>query len=230
MPGEQLRPGGRQLTRYGLQLARPLPGSQVLDVGCGNGATVAYLRRLGFAAQGVDVSAKLIQAARAKGLPCRWGNAAALPFAGQQFAAVLAECSFSVFPQQKRFLQEAWRVLQPGGKLLLSDLYQKRQQTAVELPFVSCLNGIQTKGMLQRQLARTGFVPVAWQDCTSLYHSFLAELVMTYGSMAAFWRQMLPDCGEAMIAARQTAAVSLSYYLAVWQKPVQQKRRGRGGR
>ena len=39
-----LRPGGLELTRYALEKAGVKPGSELLDVGCGDGSAAAFAR------------------------------------------------------------------------------------------------------------------------------------------------------------------------------------------
>lgn len=57
-----IRPGGFELTANGLAHCRLAPDARVLDVGCGIGATVDYLRRRhGLATIGLDASALLLQ-------------------------------------------------------------------------------------------------------------------------------------------------------------------------
>jgi SAM-dependent methyltransferase len=66
---------------------------------------------------GIDISADMIEIARAKGLACEFqvGDAEALPFADQAFERVV--CNFGLFhlPEPDRAIAEAARVLRPGG-------------------------------------------------------------------------------------------------------------------
>ena len=55
--GEPLRPGGLGLTESLLDRAAYAPGSLVVDVGCGQGASVAALLRRGLCGVGVDRAA-----------------------------------------------------------------------------------------------------------------------------------------------------------------------------
>lgn len=111
-------------------------GKKVLDVGCGNGYVLANYARAGADVYGVDLTEAAIALTRQRfSLAGRTGsfraaNAEALPFPGETFDCV---CSMGVLhhtPDTERAVQEVWRVLKPGGRLIVmlyhrdSALYQ----------------------------------------------------------------------------------------------------------
>ncbi|WP_241834923.1 class I SAM-dependent methyltransferase [Pseudofrankia asymbiotica] len=98
-------------------------GMAVLDVGCGFGGTLGRLSERLPATRLVGVNIDHRQLTRA--LPTRahliCADGCALPLPSAAFDAVLAvECIFH-FPSRLAFLEEAQRVLKPGGRLSLSD-------------------------------------------------------------------------------------------------------------
>ena len=94
---------------------------QILDAGCGTGGNALFLRRYG-AVVGIDLAAAALELGGPR-LPGALSRASVLdlPFAGARFVLVT---SFDVLyhravPDEGRALAEIWRVLQPGGRLLI---------------------------------------------------------------------------------------------------------------
>lgn len=115
-----------------LELANIGPGSRMLDVGCGTGTlAIAAWRRSqpGGSVVGVDVSEKMLAAARRKAgragldIPFLQADAAELPFKGACFDIVTITTVMHMVPEGRRCLclREAFRVLCPGGRLLVID-------------------------------------------------------------------------------------------------------------
>lgn len=93
-------------------------GRQVLDVGCGEGATFRHLG-LSRGAIGVDLFADKLCFARSKLPDCEFvvGSAYELPFGRQLFDHVLARDLVHHLDDPARFVAECYRVLRPGGRL-----------------------------------------------------------------------------------------------------------------
>jgi SAM-dependent methyltransferase len=94
---------------------------RILDAGCGTGGTTVELRRFGEVV-GIDLAWEALEPARGRGLTrLARGSIERLPFADRSFDAVT---SFEVVyhlgvANDRRALDEAHRVLEPGGLLLL---------------------------------------------------------------------------------------------------------------
>ncbi|MCE1237297.1 MAG: class I SAM-dependent methyltransferase [Hyphomicrobiales bacterium] len=181
--GRPLRPGGPELTETLLDLARFAPGGLVVDVGCGQGGGVAALARRGFAAIGVDRDPAAL--ARARGRVAEGifflADAGALPFSAGTIDGVLSECSLSTLPDRRRALGEWARVLTPGGRLALSDVYSRespRGEGGTPSP-------VRTRAEVLAELAAAGFVVERFEDRSDVLQAWVARFVFEYGSLDA---------------------------------------------
>lgn len=173
--GESLHPGGLAGTRALLGAARLAPGSRLLDVGCGLGAsTVMAADRFGLRVEGVDASAAAIDRARERAgdAPVRWTMASLpeLPYADASFDAVLAECVLSTV-ERPAALTELRRVLRPDGTLLLSDV----EVDGDPIPELGhrilgaalCVTDAWRPGEIERSLPTAGFAVTERSDQSS---------------------------------------------------------------
>jgi phosphatidylethanolamine/phosphatidyl-N-methylethanolamine N-methyltransferase len=102
------------------------PGGEILVVGVGTGLELPLLPG-NVLVTGIDISAPMLRAARTrvehkrlaqvKGLHVM--DATALEFPDAAFDVALAPYVMSVVPSPERALEEAWRVLRPGGTLVI---------------------------------------------------------------------------------------------------------------
>ncbi len=111
----------------------------ILDVGCGIGGSSLYLAGK-FNAQATGITLSPVQAARAReraqdaGLSGRTqfqvADAQAMPFTDNSFDLVWSLESGEHMPDKTQFLQECYRVLKPGGKLILVTWCHRPTQNA----------------------------------------------------------------------------------------------------
>jgi SAM-dependent methyltransferase len=188
--GRTLRPGGLALTERAMDFCRLPAGALVMDVGCGRGATVDWLRQNhGLRAVGLDLSWKLlVQGRRTSAAPLVIGRAEALPVCAGNLAAVFSECVLSVLTDPVLALAEWSRVLAPGGYLILSDLYDRTDWSQNEnLTPHSCLQGAIGRATLFEHLAAADLAVLLFEDHTPLLRQLAAQLAWTHGSLARFW-------------------------------------------
>ncbi len=104
---------------------RELPYNSLLDVGCGTGFLIDMLARERAASYcGVDLSDEMIRVAKGKAIPGAEfveGSADRLPYPDRSFDIVTCSQSFHHYPYPQKAMQEAKRVLKPGGLYILSD-------------------------------------------------------------------------------------------------------------
>jgi ubiquinone/menaquinone biosynthesis C-methylase UbiE len=119
------RIGGRTVERLALA-----PGAKVLDVGCGTGASVLpAAQAVGPNGRviGVDLSARLLDRARAKAaarrlanVEFRIGDMTASGYPNEDFDAVVSVFSIFFVPDMEGLVRELWRMVRPGGKLAVT--------------------------------------------------------------------------------------------------------------
>ncbi|MCS6857587.1 MAG: class I SAM-dependent methyltransferase [Sandaracinaceae bacterium] len=99
-------------------------GKNVLEVGCGTGLLLERVARIARSAEGVDLSPRMLEHAKRKGLNVREGDARDLPYPDESFDLVYA---FKVFPHiqeiEKAFM-EMVRVTRKGGHFVF-DVYNR---------------------------------------------------------------------------------------------------------
>jgi len=109
----------------------PRPGEVILDIGCGNGLlTVELAKAVGPEGQviGVDPSADMRDAADKRCRDIEWidlrsGTSEALPLSDGEVDKAVAVQVFEYLPELMSSLEEARRVLKPGGRLTVADIH-----------------------------------------------------------------------------------------------------------
>lgn len=118
--GDQL-PGATALRERSYELLRQAPGSLVVDVGCGAGRAVGELQARGHRAVGVDPDEQMLTVARTRwpGAGFQLGDADRLPFGDGEVAGYRADKVFHLLDDLRTALDEARRILAPGGRIVL---------------------------------------------------------------------------------------------------------------
>jgi arsenite methyltransferase len=201
-------------------------GTRVLDIGCGAGACVDHLRRrYGMKAAGVDLSAVLLKegALSYGGSPLVRGRAEQLPVADDAFGAVVCECMLSLCPEPHAVLRQIRRVLQPGGVLILTDVYARVPGDGGLMPGMPvhcCLQGTVDRETVESRVAHAGLDLELWEDHTPLLKQLAAQLIWTYGSLDTFWSAVGRSGATGNTHPAENACNSRpGYYLAIARKP-----------
>jgi arsenite methyltransferase len=220
--GAVFRPGGLLLTQELAEACRLQPGERVLDLGCGVGATAAYLaERWVVTVCGLDRSPAFLAEARSGHPELDWvlGEAGNIPLPDGEFDTVFAECFLSGV-DARAVLAEVRRVLRPGGRLALSDVYLRHPEAGA-LPFapaVTCLRGAVGKEETMDLLRQSGFAVKLWEDRSDALKELMASVILSYGSAADFWKATLgEEEGDVDLESlsRRIAGARPGYYLLV---------------
>lgn len=94
--------------------------SHILDIGCGNGRNMKYPN---YIFHGVDNCEEFIKLAKLVSSNVYLSDMTSLPFEDNYFDAIISIASFhhlSTIERRLKCLEEMYRVLKPGGKILLS--------------------------------------------------------------------------------------------------------------
>ena len=118
--------GMQRRQRLALEAARLSVGETVVDLGCGPGFYLEPLRRqVGDTGHviGVDPTGGMLDMAanRAAGTELREGSATAIPLDESSVDAVFSVQVFEYLDDVRAALREVWRVLRPGGRVVIWD-------------------------------------------------------------------------------------------------------------
>ncbi len=167
--GNSLHPGGEKLTRQLASATLVSPGSNVLDVACGNGSSARIVAAdFGASVTGCDYSGVNLQRAKnescASGRGCQTqfvrGSAGQLPFRQQTFDAAICECSLCLFADIDNALEQIHLVLKPGGHVGISDFFLNApvpENLDGLLGRVLCVAGARSPDGYRKALMQAGF-------------------------------------------------------------------------
>jgi ubiquinone/menaquinone biosynthesis C-methylase UbiE len=155
-------------------LASLKEGERVLDLGSGGGFD-AFLaaKKVGKSGKviGVDMTPEMLDKARAnakKGkyanVEFRLGEIENLPVADKSVDVIISNCVINLAPNKKRVFEEAYRVLAPNGRLMVSDIVLLKPlpeaiQKSAEA-YTSCVAGAEIKDKYLGLIREAGFKEV----------------------------------------------------------------------
>ncbi|MGB5633922.1 MAG: class I SAM-dependent methyltransferase [Waterburya sp.] len=149
---------------------------KILDLGCGTGSTTIMLKQTFPSSEvmGLDLSPQMLVMSEYKaqqaGLDISWvhGIAEATKFADDEFDVVTASLLFHEIPPSvsKAVLQEAYRLLKPGGQIIILDGHQKilRNTTWLTDIFEEPYIKEYAAGSIDAWLGKAGFSQVLTED------------------------------------------------------------------
>jgi ubiquinone/menaquinone biosynthesis C-methylase UbiE len=153
--------------------ARLAPGSRVLEVAPGPGYLAIELAQRGFQVSGVDISRTFVRIARDNArraglrIDFQQGDAAHLPFADASFDFVVCRAAFKNFADPLGALNEAHRVLKPGGQASIYDLRKDASPEAIDAAVrdmhLTPLNALLTRWTFKLMLLKRAYTHAALQ-------------------------------------------------------------------
>jgi arsenite methyltransferase len=155
-------------------LASLRPGETVLDLGSGAGIDCFLAaRKVGPTGRviGVDMTPEMLQKARqnsakiqAGNVQFRLGEIEHLPVGDNSVDAIISNCVINLSPDKPQVFREAFRVLRPGGRLMVSDIVLDSPLPKGLLDsvaaYVGCISGASLKADYLALMSAAGFSAV----------------------------------------------------------------------
>lgn len=133
------------LGRPVVELLAPVPGERILDLGCGDGALTAALVDAGASVVGIDASAAMVAAARARGIDAHVGDAASLRV-DHEFDAVFSNAVLHWVGRPADVTAGVARALRPDGRFV-GEFGGIGNVAAISVAIVAALERIGIDGM-----------------------------------------------------------------------------------
>jgi len=154
-------------------LASLKEGETLIDLGSGGGVDCFLAaRKVGKSGRviGVDMTPAMIDKAREnarkgnyKNVEFRLGEIENLPVADNTADVIMSNCVINLAPNKKKAFEEAFRVLRPGGRLMVSDIVLlKELPEAIKRKAhpASCVKGAMMKDKYLETIRQAGFEDV----------------------------------------------------------------------
>jgi SAM-dependent methyltransferase len=147
------------------------PGETVVDLGSGAGMD-AFLaaRQVGPGGRviGVDMTDAMLDKARenarntgAANVEFRKGQIEDLPIEDESVDAIISNCVINLSPEKDRVFREAFRVLRPGGRIMISDLVLERPLPPELIgsidAYLGCVGGASLRAEYLETIEKAGF-------------------------------------------------------------------------
>ncbi len=164
-------------------------GETVLDLGSGAGFDVfiaaAKVGKTGRVI-GVDMTPEMLELARRnatkssfKNVEFRLGEIENLPVADSSADCIISNCVINLSPDKNRVFAEAFRVLRPGGRLMISDLVLLKPLPPKILKsvqaYIGCVAGAQMKEEYLDAIRGAGFKDVKVVEETKYGAKYLCD-------------------------------------------------------
>lgn len=158
-------------------------GMSILDVGCASGILLHQIsqKMKDVKLNGLDISPQMVILAKERlgeSIKIKEGSAHKLPYDDSSFDLVTCATSFHHYPDSQRALSEMFRVLKPGGKVVLLDVFidgimRKIACRMLNILFQEKDTHLFTKDEMKNMFRQAGFTRIRQQ------HYLLYKLITT---------------------------------------------------
>lgn len=160
---------GPDAPEMAFQAAKEAMPRRVLDVGCGPGEFAERIaRELGAEVAAIDLSPRMVELARERGVDARVGDVERIPFEAESFDCVVAAWMLYHVPGIDQALSEIARVLVVGGRLVAVTNYRDHLAEARALVGVERPDGGGFPGEDAPSLLRRNFRAVETRDASGI--------------------------------------------------------------
>jgi ubiquinone/menaquinone biosynthesis C-methylase UbiE len=201
-------------------LASLKEGETVIDLGSGGGLdSFLAAKKVGLTGKviGVDMTAEMLEKARAnckkggyKNVEFRLGEIENLPVADNMADVIISNCVINLSTNKQRVFQEAYRVLKPKGRLMISDIVllgdiPDKVKNNV-LAYVGCIAGAEKKDEYIKKIKQAGF-----QQIEVVAENHLPEMMLNEPDVKAFveeqklTKQEITDVSNAIVSVKISA-------------------------
>jgi arsenite methyltransferase len=203
-----------------LALASLKEGETVIDLGSGGGLDCFLAaKKVGEKGKviGIDMTAEMLERARGnakkggyKNVEFRLGEIENLPVADNTADLIISNCVVNLSPDKQRVFNEAYRVLKPKGRLMISDMVllkelPERVQNSV-LAYVGCVAGADSKETYLSKIRQAGFSKVEVAAENHMPELFLEEPdVKSFVEEQKLTKKEIAEISDAVVSIKVSA-------------------------
>jgi cyclopropane fatty-acyl-phospholipid synthase-like methyltransferase len=183
--------------------AKIQPGENILDAGCGVGGSSLWLgKHKSCRVTGISLSAKQVAAANA--LAIQEGLHKQVHFERRDFTSTgFPDASFDIIwaiesvchaIDKNDFIKEAFRVLKPGGRLVIADFFKQPGLTGTDAVMIQewangwAVDDFEMIASFEKKLSLAGFSAISTEDATNAIRPSAKRLYLSYfpGALVGF--------------------------------------------